>query len=64
MVKINLSSDANGFITYLSIEDSIPNDVDRFLPVIDGHLEIYVKAPSATASDGCYACLNNTSSQL
>jgi IS5 family transposase len=57
--KINLSSDGKGFITYLAIEKGNPNDADRFIPVIDGHLSTFGKAPSSTVSDGCYASLDN-----
>jgi IS5 family transposase len=57
--KINLSSDGKGFITYLSIEKGNPSDADRFIPVLDGHLSTFGKAPSSTVSDGCYASLDN-----
>ena len=57
--KINLSSDSNGFITYLAIEKGNPNDAERFISVIDGHLSTFGKAPSATVCDGCYASLDN-----
>jgi IS5 family transposase len=57
--KINLSSDGKGFITYLAIEKGNPRDEDRFIPVIDGHLSTFGKAPSSTVSDGCYASLDN-----
>jgi IS5 family transposase len=57
--KINLSSDTDGFITYLAIEKGNPSDADRFISVIDGHLSTFRKAPSATVCDGCYASLDN-----
>jgi IS5 family transposase len=57
--KINLSSDTNGFITYLTIEKGNPNDADRFIPIVDGHLNTFGKVPSATVCDGCYASLDN-----
>lgn len=57
--KVNLSSDGKGFITYMAIEKGNPSDVDRFIPVIDGHLSTFGKAPSSTVSDGCYASLGN-----
>lgn len=57
--KINVSSDSKGFITYLAIEDGNPNDADRFLPIIHGHLETFGEVPVSTVSDGCYASLDN-----
>lgn len=57
--KINLSSDTNGYITQLSIEAGNPNDAERFLPIIHEHLKTYGKAPTSTASDGCYASIDN-----
>jgi IS5 family transposase len=51
--------DGKGFITYLSIEKGNPNDADRFIPVIDGHLSTFGQTPSSTVSDGCYASLDN-----
>jgi IS5 family transposase len=43
----------------LAIEKGNPRDEDRFIPVIDGHLSTFGKAPSSTVSDGCYASLDN-----
>lgn len=57
--KINLSSDANGFITYLAIEKGNPCDADRFIPIIHGHLDTFGEVPASTVSDGCYASLGN-----
>jgi IS5 family transposase len=57
--KINLSSDAKGFITYLAIEKGNPNDADRFIPIIHGHLDTFGEVPRSAASDGCYASLDN-----
>jgi len=39
--KINLSSEKNGFITYLSIENGNPTDTALFLPVINAHQQQY-----------------------
>jgi len=33
--------------------------VNRFIPVIRGHLETFGQVPAATVSDGCYASLDN-----
>lgn len=57
--KVNLSSDKNGFISYLSIEDGNPSDAERFIPIIHGHLNCYKEVPKSVVSDGCYASLAN-----
>lgn len=57
--KINVSSDAKGFITYLAIEKGNPSDADRFMPIIHGHLETFGEVPASTVGDGCYASLDN-----
>jgi len=57
--KINLSSDADGFITHLAIEKGNPNDADRFIPIIQEHLNTFGEIPDSTVSDGCYASLDN-----
>jgi IS5 family transposase len=54
--KINLSSEKNGFITYLSIEDGNPSDKDLFLPVLEFHQSILQTMPDA---DGGYASRKN-----
>lgn len=59
--KINLSSDAKGFITYLAIEKGNPNDAERFIPIIKGHFDTFGEVPTSTVSDGCYASLDNAS---
>jgi len=57
--KINVSSDGGGFITYLAIEQGNPSDAERFIPIIQGHIETYGQVPIATVSDGCYASQDN-----
>jgi IS5 family transposase len=57
--KINLSSEKNGFITYLSIEDGNPSDKDLFLPVLEFHQSILQTIPEAVVSDGGYASRKN-----
>ncbi len=42
-----------------AIEKGNPGDVDRFIPVIQGHLETFGQVPATTVSDGCYASLDN-----
>lgn len=57
--KINLSSVANGFITYLSIEDGNPSDKSLFLPVLDAHHKDYGLRPQSIVCDGGYASQHN-----
>lgn len=57
--KINLSSDAEGFITYFAIEDGNPNDAERYIHIIHGHRDTFGEVPLSTVSDGCYASLDN-----
>lgn len=53
--KINLSSEENGFITYLRIEKGNPADSSLFLPVLDYHQRALNYLPGSTVADGCYA---------
>ena len=57
--KINLSTDKNGFITTLMIEEGNPADSERFLPILDEHERLYGCTPETTIADGCYASINN-----
>lgn len=57
--KINLSSDAGGFITYLSIEDGNPADSTLCLPVLKAHRDAYKIFPSTFVADGGYASQDN-----
>lgn len=57
--KINLSSDAGGFITYLSIEDGNPADSTLCLPVLKAHRDAYKILPSTFVADGGYASQDN-----
>ena len=59
--KINLSSEKNGFITYLSIEDGNPADKVLFLPVLHAHQENYHCLPESIVCDGGYASKKNVS---
>jgi IS5 family transposase len=53
--KINLSSEQNGVISYLSIEDGNTADKDLFLSVLNAYQEKYNRLPLSTACDGGYA---------
>jgi transposase, IS5 family len=57
--KINLSTDTNGLITVLLIEEGNPCDTDRFIPVVEAHQSLYQSVPETTIADGGYACQKN-----
>lgn len=57
--KINLSSDANGFITALTIEEGNPADKILFLPILDYHHAVLGKLPTSVVADGGYASQAN-----
>ncbi len=57
--KINLSTGRSGLILDVVIEQGNPADTERFLPMLDRHIENYGKAPRQTAADGGYASLEN-----
>lgn len=59
--KINLSSDRNGFITYLSIEKGNPSDRERFLPIVKAHQHTFGRLPRSVVCDGGYASKDNVS---
>jgi IS5 family transposase len=57
--KINLSTGRSGLILDVVIEQGNPADVDRFVPMLDRHIEQYGKAPRQVAADGGYASVEN-----
>lgn len=57
--KINLSSEQNGFITYLCIEDGNPSDKDLFMPVLNFHQSTLKTLPDSVVADGGYASRKN-----
>lgn len=57
--KINLSSEARGFITALTIEEGNPSDKALFLPVLDFHRSVLGKLPRSVVADGGYASQAN-----
>ncbi len=59
--KINLSTEKNGLITYLCIENGNPADSDRFMPILNAHQDHLGCLPRSVVSDGCYASQNNVS---
>ena len=57
--KINLSSEVNGFITALTIEEGNPGDKTLFLPALDYHRSVLGKLPRSVVADGGYASQAN-----
>ena len=57
--KINVSTEKNGFITGLSIEEGNPADSARFMPMLHAHRESFGSLPKSVACDGCYASQDN-----
>lgn len=57
--KLNLSTGRSGLILDVVIEEGNPADTDRFLPMLDRHIEQYGKAPRQMAADGGYASVEN-----
>jgi len=57
--KLNLSTGRSGLILDVVIEKGNPADSDRFLPMLDRHIEHYGKAPRQMAADGGYASREN-----
>lgn len=57
--KLNLSTGRSGMILDVVIEAGNPADSDRFLPMLERHIEQYGEAPRQLAADGGYASLDN-----
>jgi IS5 family transposase len=57
--KLNLSTGRSGMILDVVIEGGNPADSDRFLPMLERHIEHYGEAPRQLAADGGYASLEN-----
>ena len=57
--KLNLSTGRSGMILDVVIEEGNPADADRFLPMLERHIEHYGRAPRQMAADGGYASLEN-----
>ena len=58
-VTINLATQAEGFVTYLNIEEGNPADKSLFLPVLDACEKDYGDVPIETVADGGYASIAN-----
>lgn len=57
--KLNLTSGRSGLILDVVIEDGNPADAERFLPMVDRHIELYGYPPRQMAADGGYASTAN-----
>ncbi len=57
--KLNLITGKSGLILDIVIEKGNPADTDRFLPMLNRHIENYGKAPRQMAADGGYASTEN-----
>lgn len=57
--KLNLTSGRSGLILDVVIEDGNPADAERFLPMVDRHIELYGYPPRQVAADGGYASTSN-----
>jgi len=59
--KINLATQADGFVTYLNIESGNPSDKSLYQPVLDATKKDYGQLPEETVADGGYASQGNMS---
>lgn len=57
--KLNLSSGRSGLILDVVVEAGNPPDSQRFLPMLERHIECYGRAPDQMAVDGGYASVEN-----
>ena len=57
--KLNLSTGRSGLVLDVVIEAGNPADSERFLPMLDRHIEHYGKPPRQMAADGGYASIEN-----
>jgi IS5 family transposase len=57
--KLNLITGKSGLILDVVVEAGNPADAERFLPMLDRHIDRYGAPPRQTAADGGYASLDN-----
>jgi IS5 family transposase len=57
--KLNLITGKSGLILDVVVEAGNPADTERFLPMLDRHIDRYGAPPRQTAADGGYASLDN-----
>ena len=59
--KLNLTTGKSGLILDVVIENGNPADKERFLPMLERHIDFYGEAPRQAAADGGYASRANLS---
>lgn len=59
--KLNLTTGKSGLILDMVIESGNPADSERFLPMLERHIDFYGEAPRQAAADGGYASRANLS---
>jgi IS5 family transposase len=59
--KLNLTTGRSGLILDMVIESGNPADSERFLPMLERHIDFYGEAPRQAAADGGYASRSNLS---
>ena len=57
--KLNVSSGRSGLILDVVIEQGNPPDSQRFIPLLERHIQCYAKPPRQVATDGGYASAEN-----
>lgn len=57
--KLNLTAGKSGMILDVVVERGNPADSERFLPMLDRHIEHFGRAPRQMAADGGYASAAN-----
>jgi len=57
--KLNLTTGRSGLILDVVIESGNPADSERFLPMLERHIDFYGEAPRQAAADGGYASRAN-----
>ena len=57
--KLNLTTGRTGLILDVVVERGNPADAERFMPMLERHIDQYGAAPRQAACDGGYASANN-----
>lgn len=57
--KLNLMTGQSGLVLDVVIEEGNPADTERFIPMLDRHIQHYGKAPRQVAADGGYTSTDN-----
>jgi len=57
--KVNLATDVNGIVTYLSIHEGNPADKILYQSVLESHKKLFGALPHTTVADGGYASSEN-----